>query len=161
MTALENIKLDELDLKVLREIQLDSRISNNELARRIHLSQPATHARLKRLKSSGVIKSYTAILDIEKSGFALSCFLHIRLRAHMNKSLSRFEEGVRQFPEILECHYISGEFDYLLKAIFKNREGLTDFLRTKLSKLPDVIQISTSLILSEIKSTLVLPLSEG
>lgn len=154
------IKLDEIDLAILREVQEDSRISNNELARRINLSQPATHARLKRLKESGVIRGFSAHLDHEKLGYELTCFFHTRLQGHLEKDVARFEEQVMAFPEVLECHYLTGEFDHLIKGVFKSRKDLEDFLRNRLSAIPGVSQIITSLVLSEIKTGTPLPLPE-
>lgn len=160
MTSLEKIKLDGIDLAVLREIQKDSRISNNELARRINLSQPATHARLKRLKKLGVIKQHVSLLDHEKLGLEFICFFQIRLQAHSEEVLTRFEEEICRFPEVLECHCLTGESDYLIKGIFRNQHELEQFLRSRLTTLPHVMQITTSLVLSEIKATTMLPLPE-
>ena len=148
----ETIKLDETDLSILREIRQDSRISNNELARRINLSQPAAHNRLKRLKTTGVIRDYTVLLDYEKLGYELICFFQTRLQGHLEKDITLFESRVAAFPEVLECHYLTGEFDHLIKAVFKHRRDLEQFLRNKLSTIPGVAQIITSLVLSEIKS---------
>lgn len=158
MTTPATVKLDKLDLAILNEVQQDSRISNNELARRINLSQPATHTRLKRLKEQGVIRDFVTVLDNEAIGLEIICFFHAQLRAHSEASLVKFEEAVNEFSEVLEFHYLTGEFDYLIKAVFKNRLELEQFLRTKLSTLPDVSRITTSLVLSEIKNTTELPL---
>ncbi|MFK5927655.1 MAG: Lrp/AsnC family transcriptional regulator [Desulfuromusa sp.] len=158
MTSPEKIKLDGIDLAVLHEIQKDSRISNSELARRINLSQPAAHARLKRLKKLGVIKQYVSLLDHEKLGLEFICFFQARLQAHSAEVLTRFEEELCRFPEVLECHYLTGESDYLIKAIFRSQHELEQFLRSKLTTLPHVRQITTSLVLSEIKATTMLPL---
>lgn len=156
----ETLILDETDLSILREVQNDSRISNNELARRINLSQPAAHRRLKRLKTTGVIREYTVRLDYEKLGYELICFFQTRLQGHLEKDIVRFETQVAALPEVLECHYVTGEFDHLLKAIFKSRQELEQFLRNKLSSIPGVAQIITSLVLSEIKSDRSLPLCD-
>ena len=160
MTLSKKIKLDGMDLAVLREIQKDSRISNNELARRINLSQPAAHARLKRLKKLGVVKRHVSLLDHEKLGLELICFFQIRLQGHSEEVLTHFEEEVCLFPQVLECHYLTGESDYLIKAIFRSRHELEQFLRSKLTTLPHVMQITTSLVLSEVKATTILPLPE-
>ncbi|MCG8614963.1 MAG: Lrp/AsnC family transcriptional regulator [Desulfobacterales bacterium] len=153
------IKLDETDLVILKEMQADSRISNNELARRINLSQPAAHTRLKRLKEAGVIKDFTVRLDHELLGFELVCFFQTRLQGHTEADVTEFERQVRGFPEVLECHYLTGEFDHLIKAVFKSRRDLEGFMRNRLSVIPGVAQIITSLVLSEIKSGTGLPLS--
>lgn len=153
-------KLDNIDRSILAEIQQDSRISNSELARRIALSQPATHARLKRLETSGVIRQHVSLLDRDKLGLDLICFFHVRLEAHSEQALLGFETEVRSFPEVLECHYLTGQFDYLLKAVFQNRGALERFERQHLTALADVVQITTSVVLSEIKMTTVLPLPQ-
>lgn len=145
--------LDNIDRTLLNEIQQDSRISNSELARRIKLSQPATHARLKRLEILGVVRQHVSLLGLD-----LICFFQVRLEAHSEQALIRFEQEVKAFPEVLECHYLTGQFDYLLKAVFENRRALEQFERQRLTALTDVVQITTSVALSEIKMTTVLPL---
>ena len=152
--------LDNIDLRILREMQADSRISNSELARRINLSQPATHTRLKRLETLGVIRQHVSLLSREQLGLDIVCFFHIRLQAHAEEALIRFEEAVQGLTAVLECHYLTGEFDYLLKAVFRNRQELTQFVRSSLTPLPDVVQITTSVVFSEVKSTTVLPLPD-
>jgi Lrp/AsnC family leucine-responsive transcriptional regulator len=153
-------RLDKIDLAILREIQQDSRISNSELARRVNLSQPATHARLKRLEISGVIHHHVSLLNRDKIGLDLTCFFFVRLQAHSEDALIRFEGAILALPQVLECHYLTGQFDYLLKAVFRNRKELEQFERRTLTPLPDVVQITTSVVLSEIKSTTVLPLPD-
>ncbi len=153
--------LDKTDRALLNEIQQDSRISNSELARRIKLSQPATHARLKRLETLGVVRQHVSLLDRDKLGLDLICFFQVRLEAHSEKALLRFEAAVSDFAEVLECHYLTGQFDYLLKAVFENRRALEKFERQRLRALSDVAQITTSVALSEIKMTTVLPLPEA
>lgn len=147
----DKIKLDKIDLTILREIQANSRLSNNELAKRINLSQPAAHKRLKRLKSSGIIRDFTVTLDWEKLGYELICFFQTRLAGHTETDVADFEAAVSAFPQVLECHYITGEYDHLIKAVFKNRQELEQFMRSQLSALPGVSKIITSLVLSEIE----------
>lgn len=149
--------LDKADLTILREVRKNGRISNNELARRINLSQPAAHSRLKRLQSAGVIRGFTARLDYEKLGYELICFFQTRLRDHAEEDIERFESQVAAFPEVLECHYLTGEWDYLIKAMFQSRRDLERFLRNRLSTIPGISQIITSLVLSEIKTDHSLP----
>ncbi len=151
-------RLDDIDLRILREVQEDSRISNSELARRINLSQPAAHARLKRLETLNVIRQHVSLLNRDQLGLDLVCFFQIRLQAHSEEATIRFEEAIRGLTAVLECHYLTGEFDYLLKAVFRNRQELEHFDRRILTPLPDVVQVMTSVVLSEIKATTVLPL---
>ena len=154
-------KLDKTDWIILDEVQKNSRISNNKLATRIKLSQPATHARLKRLETLGYFRQHVSMLDRDLLGLDLICFFQVRLEAHSEQALLRFEEEIQSFEEVLECHYLTGQFDYLLKAVFENRKALEQFERKKLTPLSGLIQITTSVVLSEIKSTTHLPLPQA
>jgi DNA-binding Lrp family transcriptional regulator len=150
--------LDELDKRLLRALQLDGRLSNVELAHSIHLSPPATHARLRRLEKEGYIRQYAALLDREKTGYDLLCFIHVSLQMHQLEQVEKFRESTRQMPEVLECHHITGEYDYLLKVALRNRKDLERFLVDRLTPIPGVGRIHTSLVLTEVKATMALPL---
>ena len=152
------LRLDDVDRLLLHEIQANGRLTNTELARRINLSPPATHARLKRLEERGIIRQYIALLDREMMGFDLLCFMHIRMQVHELDLLEAFQEHVRTIPEVLECHHLTGQFDYVLKVALRNRRELQDFVREKLVPLRGVAQITTSVLLEEVKSTPLLPL---
>lgn len=153
-------KLDETDYSILEQVRNNSRISNNELAGKIHLSQPATHARLKKLKAEGIIQKFTVELDLEKLGYELICFFQIRLQSHRENDISEFERSISTMAEILECHYLTGEFDYLLKGAFRNRRHLERFMRDKLSSVTMVAQIITSVSLSQIHVENTLPFNQ-
>ena len=155
---IQEIQLHPLDAAILRELQNDGRISNVELARRVHLSPPATHARVKRLEQEGYIRQYGATLDREKAGFDLLCFIQITLQVHQPQQVEKFRTLIRQMPEVLECHHITGEYDYLLKVALRNRKDLERFVVKQLTPMPGVARIHTSLVLSEIKATTALPL---
>jgi Lrp/AsnC family transcriptional regulator, leucine-responsive regulatory protein len=150
--------LDDTDKKALNALQADGRLSNVELARRIDLSPPATHARLRRLEHDGYITGYTALLDREKAGFDLLCIIQISLQMHQLEQVEAFRELVRKMPEVLECHHITGEYDYLLKVVLRNRKDLERFVVDRLTPVPGVARIQTSLVLTEVKSTTALPI---
>lgn len=150
--------LDQTDRAALQALQSDGRLTNVELARRIDLSPPATHARLRRLERDGYIRQYTAILDREKAGFDLLCFIQISLQLHQYEQVEQFRQRVREMPEVLECHHITGEYDYLLKVALRNRQELERFVVDRLTPIPGVARIHTSLTLAEVKSTTALPL---
>ncbi|MBV6451036.1 MAG: AsnC family transcriptional regulator [Anaerolineae bacterium] len=150
--------LDSTDLALLRNLQSDGRLSNVELARKINLSPPAALARMKRLEKEGYLRQYTAIVDREKSGYDLLCFIHISLQMHQVEQVEKFREATRQMPEVLECHHITGEYDYLLKVVLKNSKDLERFLVGKITPIPGVARIHTSLVLTEVKATMALPL---
>lgn len=149
---------DDIDLKLLALIQKEGRISNAELARRLNLSPPAAHARMRKLEEAGVIKQYVALLDRDKIGFDLLCFVHIRMHVHEINSLDSFQRHVEKLPQVLECHHITGQYDFILKVAVRNRKDLQEFMRARLIPLRGVAQITTSILLEEIKSTPVLPL---
>ncbi len=154
----QQMDLDDMDVQVLRELQADGRISNVELARRVNLSPPATHARIKRLQQQGYIKAAVAILDREKLGFDLLCFIQISLQMHQLEQVERFRQAVRQMPEVLECYHLTGEYDYLLKVVIRNRQDLERFVVGNLTPLPGVARIHTSVVFSEVKSATALPI---
>ncbi len=151
-------KLDSIDFKILEILQQEGRISNAELARRINLSQPATHARLKRLEQSGIIQAYTAILNREMLGFGMLCFVHVTLEKHQPDWVNNFHEQVSQMPEVIECYHVTGEYDYLLKVVMRQRRDLEGFLVDKLSRIVGVGRVHTSVVLREVKETSALPL---
>ncbi len=151
--------LDDVDKAILRILQTDGRISNVELARRINLSPPATHARLRRLEQDGVIREYTAVLNRERVGFDLLCFIHVSLALHQLAQVEGFRQAIRQMPEVLECHFVTGEYDYLLKVAVHNRKDLERFVVDQLTPLPGVARIHTSVVFTEVKSTTALPIA--
>jgi DNA-binding Lrp family transcriptional regulator len=155
---LQNIMLDNIDKALLRALQADGRLSNVELSRKINLSPPATHTRLKRLEKDGYIRQYAAIVDREKAGYDLLCFIHISLQMHQVAQVEKFREATRKMPEVLECHHITGEYDYLLKVALHNRKDLEKFVVDKITPIPGVARIHTSLVFTEVKSTMALPL---
>lgn len=150
--------LDNVDKFLLRTLQTDGRLSNVELARKVSLSPPAAHARLRRLEKDGYIRQYSAVVDREKAGYDLLCFIHISLQMHQVVQVEKFREATRKMPEVLECHHITGEYDYLLKVVLKNRKDLERFVVGKITPIPGVARIHTSLVLNEVKSTMALPL---
>ncbi|WP_286923655.1 MULTISPECIES: Lrp/AsnC family transcriptional regulator [Lysinibacillus] len=150
--------LDALDIQILDILQKESQISNAELARRVNLSPPATHTRIKRLVSEGFINRQVAILNQEKLGFDLLCYVFISTNIHQAEQLDILENALEAMPEILECHCLTGEYDYLLKVVIRDRRELDSFIR-KLNKL-GISRIQTNLSLREIKHSTVLPITD-
>ena len=149
---------DELDRAILEELQANGRISNADLARKIHLSQPAVHNRIKRLEKKGIIQHYTAILDRDVVGYDLLCFVHISMDSHTAEIFAEFEQCVRSKPQITECHRLTGEYDALLKIVMRNRKELDAFINNHIINLPGVGRVQTSIVLNEVKSTTTIPL---
>jgi Lrp/AsnC family transcriptional regulator, leucine-responsive regulatory protein len=150
--------LDNVDIKILDLLQKDAQLSNLELSKRVNLSAPAVHARIKRLESEGYIKKQVAILNHEKLGFDLLCFVFMSTNLHQAEKLEALESTLESIKEVLECHCLTGEYDYLLKVACKDRKELEMFIR-KLNEL-GITKIQTSLALRGIKDSTVLPIRE-
>ena len=150
--------MDELDRAILQVLQTNSRVSNAELARKVHLSPPAVHARVKRLEQEGLISRYVAILDREKTGYDMLCFVHIGLQLHQHDQVGGVRATISAMPEVLECFHLTGEYDYLLKVVVRNRKDLERFINQKLTPMPGMARIHTSVVLTEVKSVTELPL---
>jgi DNA-binding Lrp family transcriptional regulator len=154
------IQLDEMDCTLLRELQRDGRISNAELARRVELSATGLHKRLRRLEEAGVISGYVAVVNREAVGYDMLCFVQVTLQRHEPDAVDNFRREVQQMGEVLECHHLTGEFDYLLKVIVRNRKHLEQFILQTLTPVRGMDKIRTSLVLSEIKASAAVPLGE-
>lgn len=152
-------KLDELDLAILRELQVDGRISKAELARRYHLSPPAIHGRINQLEEKGYIRQYVTVLDREKLGYDLLCLISITTQVHQFEEVEQVRARVAALPEVLECHHVTGEFDYVLKVVVRNRKELEGFVVNRLTPIPGISRIHTCLVLAEVKSSAALPLA--
>ena len=151
-------ELDELDRRLLASLQTDARQSSAELARELNLSGPGLQKRLRKLEARGVIRHYAAVVDREAVGLDLLCFVHIMLAHHRPDAIKRFPEKIRSMPEVLECHFLTGEFDYLLKIVVASHEELERFLFEKLMKVSGVDRTRTSIVVKEVKATTSLPL---
>ena len=150
--------LDSLDLEILNHLQTDSSVSMTELARRVDLSPPGLQKRVRKLKKAGVIRSEVALLDRESVDLDLLCFVQVTLSHHQPDAVRGFRTAVKSMPEILECHHLTGEFDYLLKIVARNHRALERFLVERLTPTRGVDKIRTSIVLNEIKSSTALPL---
>lgn len=156
MESIVSKVLDDIDLQILDILQKGAQVSNSEIAKRISLSPPATHARVKRLESEGYINKQVSILNQEKLGFDLLSFISISTNIHAADKLEFLETKLVSMPEVLECHLLTGEHDYLLKVASKDRKELERFIR-KLNQL-GITRIQTTLSLREIKYSTVLPI---
>ena len=150
--------IDDVDRRLLRALQADGRITNQELAQRCNLSPAACHERFKRLRERGYITGFTALLDPEKLDRALLIFVEILLDRTTGDVFDAFADAVRRTPEILECHMVAGGFDYLIKARVQDMAAYRDFLGATLVNMPGVRETRTSAVLEEVKSTVALPI---
>jgi Lrp/AsnC family leucine-responsive transcriptional regulator len=150
--------LDKLDISILEILQLEARISNAELARRVNLSPPATLARVRRLEENGYIERYVTLVNRRQAGYDMFCFVRVSLQLHDIEQVTRFREAVQHMPEVMECHHVTGDYDYILKVVARNTQDLEDFLINRLTPIPGVARIYTSLVLNEVKSSTRVPI---
>lgn len=143
--------MDSLDLKILDALQNDSRISMAKLSEQVGLSLSACHRRVKILEANGIISGYTVRLDRNALNLEIQVFIEVKLTSQRKDDINAFERAINLMPEVLECHLISGEFDYLIRLITKNTAAYEDLYRNRLSQIPSVSQMKTLLSLSTVK----------
>ena len=155
---MQKIDLDQTDRRILGLLQTEAGINATEMGERIGLSQSACWRRIQRLRDEGVIKDQPAILDREKVGLSTMVFAHVKLTSHGRGNLTDFAEAVRQYPEVLDCYVVLGNVDFLLRIVAEDIKDYERFMYEKLSQLPGVQEVNSSIALSEIKHTTVLPI---
>jgi Lrp/AsnC family transcriptional regulator, leucine-responsive regulatory protein len=149
---------DQLDLAILEELQVNGRISVADLARKIHLSQPAVHNRIKRLERAGLIRQYVALVEREALGYDLLCFIRVSVQPHTQEQFDCWQKVVSELPAVLECYRTAGSYDLMLKITLRSSKELDQFIGEHLMTIPGVDRIETSVVLSEIKATTALSL---
>ena len=150
--------LDAIDRRILALLQKEGRISNAELADRVHLSPSACHRRVQRLEEVGVITGYVALLDARKLHRQTTVFVEITLSGQADEVLEAFERGVREIPDVLECHLMAGTADYLLKVVVEDTDDFARIHRQHLARLPGVAQMHSSLALRTAFRTTAIPI---
>lgn len=150
--------LDAVDMRILRALQADGRITNQDLAAKCNMSPSSCFERVKRLRESGYITRYTAILDPNKLERALMIFIEVLLDRTTDDVFAAFAEAVRKLPEVMECHMVAGGFDYLLKVRVKDMAAYREFLGGTVVALPGVRETRTYAVLEEVKLTTNLPI---
>ena len=144
-------KLDKTDKIILSELQKNSQRPVAELAGKAGLSPSSCHRRVKLLEEAGVITGYTANLDRNFLGLANEFFVEVSLSAQTEEAFERFEKAIQRVPEILECHLMSGQFDYLLRVVAADAADYERIHRSRISRLPGVQRIQSSLALRTVK----------
>lgn len=146
-------QLDAIDRAILNELQRDGRLSNLELAQRVHLSASACLRRVKRLEDSGVIAQYVALLNPKMIGRQGTSYTIVNLERMTPAALAAFEQAVRDTPEILDCFYVAGTHDYLIRFAYKDAEDLERMHSHVLMQLPEVARSNSMLVLRTVKKT--------
>lgn len=145
--------LDKIDLRILRVLQKDGRISNLKLAEEVHLSPTAVLERVKRLTREGYILGYEAKLNPLKLGAGLMVFVEVLLDRTVHDVMDSFRAAVQVRPEILECHLVAGGFDYLLKTRVSDMAAYRSFVGDVIWSLPGVRETRTYAVMEEVKNT--------
>ncbi|MCC7268625.1 MAG: Lrp/AsnC ligand binding domain-containing protein [Caulobacteraceae bacterium] len=153
-----SVQLSEADRRILRALQADGRISNQELAARCNLSPSACSERVRRLRDAGVITGYSAQLDPAMVGRALLIFVEVVLDRTTADVFEDFAAAARRAPDVLECHMVAGGFDYLIKARVRDMAAYRAFLGEVLVQMPGVRETRTYAVLEEIKDSRRLPI---
>ena len=155
---MESTLLDKTDLALLAVLQRDGRISNADLAERVNLSPSATLRRVQRLEADGVIAGYGARLDPRRLGLGLQAFVRLQLARHDRESIERFVQDVERWEEVVACHALTGDMDYLLHVVVADLDHFSRFLLDHLLNAAGVADVNTSFVLRAVKDTRALPL---
>ncbi|WP_038011793.1 Lrp/AsnC family transcriptional regulator [Thauera sp. 63] len=150
--------LDAIDIRILSALQENARLTNVELAARVHLSPSPCLARTRALEESGLISRYVTLLDPLQLGLSVSVFIQIRLERQVESGLEVFQEAIRGYPEVMECYLMTGDADYLIRVVVPDVQALERFIVDELSKIPGVANIRSSFALKQVKYQTALPL---
>jgi Lrp/AsnC family transcriptional regulator, leucine-responsive regulatory protein len=148
--------LDPTDKKLLTLLQTDCKKTTKELSLKLNLSVTAVYERIKKLEREGVIEKYVVLLNHDKVEKGFVVFCHLKLIQHTKEFIDKFENQVIQLNEVLECHHVSGDYDYILKIVVKNMEAYRAFLVTKLTTLEHIGSTHSTFMISEVKNTTIL-----
>ena len=152
------MEIDSLDLKILRELQRNAKISNTRLAKQINLSPSPCLARVKRLESQGILKRYVALLDPALAGLTLNVFIFITLKTQTRSQLIDFESRINQHAQVMECYLMTGIEDYLIRVVMPDVASLERFIIDDLSQMPEIEHIRSSIALKQVRYKTELPL---
>ena len=143
--------LDDIDRKLLAELQNEGRVTNVDLAQRVGLTAPPCLRRVRSLEEAGVIKGYHAELDASQLGFAITVFAMVSLKSQAEAALREFEDHMNALPEVREVHMLNGEIDFILKVVSRDLQSFQEFLTSKLTPAPNVESVKTSLTIRTAK----------
>lgn len=151
-------KFDRYDRILLQVLQENGRASNVELSDRASLSAPQCYRRVRRLETEGIIRGYAAQVVPSAIGLGVVAFVSLNIDREQARKARDLEKVIRQFPEIIECHTISGDFDYLLKVVATDLKSFSNFLTDRLMQVPGVAGVRSMICLEEIKPASPLPI---
>ena len=144
-------RLDDIDLRIIDELQRNGRMTNVDLARRVCISAPPCLRRVRALEQAGFIAGYHANIDPALLGFGVTVFAMVGLHSQAEADLQAFEARVESWPEVRECHMLNGDIDFILKCVAPDLASFQDFLTQKLTPAPNVANVKTSLTIRQSK----------
>ena len=147
------MKLDSLDISILKLLQKDAKLTNKALSAKLSLSVTAIYERIKKLEKSGIIDNYVALVSKEKVERSFVAFCHIKLIQHTQDNVKKFEKEVVKIREVLECYHLSGDYDYLLKVHVKDMETYRHFMIEKLTNLNQIGSTHSMFMINQVKHT--------
>ncbi|WP_116598892.1 Lrp/AsnC family transcriptional regulator [Primorskyibacter marinus] len=151
--------MDTKDRQIIRALQRDGRMTNQDLAEAVNLSPSPCLRRVRNLEAKGVIQGYSAEVDAAAYGLAITVFVRIKLERHNEEDVQKFEKRVRLIDEVLECHVMTGAMDYQLRVLVPDLEAYENFIRNRIHPIGGVASIDTSFVYGTVKRTAVFPLS--
>jgi Lrp/AsnC family leucine-responsive transcriptional regulator len=150
--------IDEIDLKILRQLQENCRLTTKELASRVNLSTTPVFERLKRLESSGYISGYVAKLDADKLDMGFVVYCNVKLEQINKEKALEFIQQIQSIPEVTECYNVSGRFDYLLKIHAKSMKNYQEFIINRLGIIGNIGSIESTFVMEQIKQNIGIPI---
>ncbi|MFQ6615033.1 MAG: Lrp/AsnC family transcriptional regulator [Fidelibacterota bacterium] len=141
-------EMDQLDKKILENLQQNGRMTTAELADRVGMSRTPVFERVKKLERKGIIRQYAALVDPQQIGITCFTFVEVQLIRHGRETVNRFIEAITKVPEVMECHHITGEADFLLKVATRDTPAYEHLLLNTLTALPEVRNLKTLVVLS-------------
>lgn len=149
---------DATDMKILRLLQQNARLTHKELADKLHLTTTPVYERIRRLEREGYILKQVALLNKDKVGKSLVAYCNVSLKEHARPFLRKFEKEVLSLTEVVECYHIAGNYDYLLKVMVKDMAEYQNFIVHKLATLDNIGQAQSSFVMTEVKYSTALPI---
>jgi len=158
---MQSVRLDATDRRILEILQAEGRLPNARIAERVGLSPPSVHERIRKLEAKGVIRGYAAMIDGARVGLRTEVYVAVALSLHRRERIEEFRTAILAMPQVLECHHLTGEEDFLLRIVVPEIGDYEDFLLHTLTRVEGVSKLKSAFVLSTLKRDTRLPLPES
>jgi len=152
------MNIDKTDKSILKLLQQDARMTIKEISKQLNLSATPIYERIKKMEKAGIIEKYVALVNANQLGKKLNAFANISIKEHSKAAVQEFVSEIEKFSEVMECHYVSGNCDFLIKVLVEDMEAYNHFVMEKLSAVPNIGKVETLFSLSTSKKTTVVSL---